>query len=620
MKKVYFLALIMIFGSGLFAQPGKSVIPKSLQYKTVPKPLKIDQSIPLNEGNALTNPKSASSVGVVIGGTRYDAQSNGSMQQRIYSVFNTATSKEEVTGIWTRGVTDAGTYPDRGTGYNYFNGTAWGPLPTGRIESMRTGWPVYQALNGGGEIVISHQGGGTLPLVMNTRPVKGTGTWTQTTIAQPTGAAGILWPSMVTSGPNHNYIHLITLTTPTAYTGGTVYQGLDGAIVYYRSLDGGVTWDKAGVILDQMTSSDYFGFTADEYIWGTPHGDTIYFAVGGNWTDTFIMISYDNGNTWTKKDVLSNAHKADGTTVFADPFYCCDGSMSVEMDKDGVFHLAFGRMCALNDGTGRFYRPYTDGLIYWNSTMPMIQDSLNLDTLYNHGQLLGYVYSNAANDSILAIPYYGVGMTSFPQLTIDNANNIFAIWSAVTVGNPYNGLNYRHIWEKHSDDHGQMWSDSNDFNKGLAYIYKEFVYPTMGKEKLDSKIRFTYQSADVPGSAIQDATNVTAHDNTIEYREEEFLGVGIYDNQPAISGNSVSQNVPNPFRGASVIEVNVAVPGNVSIEIQNITGQKLMKIDKGYLKTGKYQFSIDGNNFSSGVYIYAVKIGHESYVHKMVIK
>jgi len=492
MKRVLLFALVVAFGMSLYAQPHRAFIPKSLQNLALPAPVKIAENyIPLSYGNEVTSPKAYPEAGTVIGGTRYDMQTNGSPRMQMH--FWDQTSNISVS--WTKGQADP-SYADRGTAVNYF-GTSWGAAPTARIETVRTGWGNIQPWNGTGEIVVSHQGTGGL--IMCTRPTKGTGSWTQSIIPAPTGAYGVLWPRLMTNGTNNNTIHIIALTTPTANS-GTVYQGLDGALVYYRSQDGGATWDKSAVIIDPMTSANYFGFGGDDYAWGSPHGDTIVFIVGGNWTDCFIMKSYDNGNTWTKVQILSNAHMADNTTVVADPFYASDGSNCVEMDNDGIFHVAFGRMRASNDGSGRVYYPYTDGLVYWNTAMPPLKDSLNLDTLYNNGQLLGYVYSNAAGDSIVGIPYYGVGMTSFPQLTVDKNNSchVYAIWSGVTVGNPYNGLNYRHIWERHSSTAGMNFSDSNDFNRGLAYIYKEFAFPCMAKQKPDGKIRFVYQSADYP--------------------------------------------------------------------------------------------------------------------------
>ncbi len=617
MKRILLFALVIFFGMTVYAQPNRAVIPKALANKAVPAPFKIAEDyMPVMPGNDVVAPKGAPGAGTAIGGTRYDMQTNGSPRTQLYYLPETG----NLGAAWIRGMTDAGTYPDRGTGYNYF-GTSWGPAPTTRIETLRTGWGEVLPWNNGGELCISHQGTGGL--VKNTRPVKGTGTWTQSIITAPAGAYGILWPRTITNGATNNNIHIIALTTPTANS-GTVYMGLDGAIVYYRSLDGGATWDKNAVIIDPMTSSNYFGFGGDDYAWGAPHGDTLCFIVGGNWTDTFIMKSYDNGSTWTKVQVLSNAHQADNTSVVADPFYASDGSNCVEMDKDGIFHVAFGRMRASNDGSGRVYYPYTDGLVYWNTAMAPLKDSLDLDTLYNNGQLLAYVYANTAGDSILAVPYYGVGLTSFPQLTIDKCGYVYAIWSGVTVGNPYNGLNYRHIWEKHSLDAGVTFSDSNDFNKGLAYIYKEFAYPSMAKAKPDGKIRFVYQTADVPGSAIKDATNVTAHDCVIEEREETLAfppcpGVGIESNTQTRT-NQVAQNVPNPFHGITTIDVTLAKPASLSIEVYNVMGQKVMNVNKGNVSAGPYQFVFDGNQMNSGVYFYTVKINNESYTHKMIVE
>ncbi len=73
----------------------------------------------------------SSQVQVIVGTTTYDLQSNGSPQNRIYQDNGT------LGATWTYSSDVAGTYPDRGTGYNYYNGTSWGPIPTSRIETDR---------------------------------------------------------------------------------------------------------------------------------------------------------------------------------------------------------------------------------------------------------------------------------------------------------------------------------------------------------------------------------------------------------------------------------------------------------------------------------------------------
>ncbi len=55
-----------------------------------------------------------------IGDTRYDDQANASIQNRIY-LYDDGT----IGAAWTRALVD-GTWTDRGTGYNYFDGNLWG--------------------------------------------------------------------------------------------------------------------------------------------------------------------------------------------------------------------------------------------------------------------------------------------------------------------------------------------------------------------------------------------------------------------------------------------------------------------------------------------------------------
>jgi hypothetical protein len=618
MKKILFSIMALSLMSSAFAQSYRSIIPKHLQNIKLPAQLNIaNENVPIKNPVIPSKSPAAPSAGaVVVGNTRYDLQTNASSENRLYFNPNDFT----VAATWTRGTTES-SFPERGTGYNYYSGASWGPSPTSRIESIRTGWPSYQPWNGGGEIIVAHQGTGGL--VMNTRAVKGTGSWTQSIIPLPSGVTAMAWPRIITNGANHNTIHIFALTLPVA-NGGTVYNGLDGALLYYRSTNGGTTWDKNAVQIDPMTSANYSGFSGDDYAWGTPHGDTIYIQIGGNWVDTFILESIDNGETWSKIDILSNGHKADAATTPADPFYTNDGSNAVEMDKNGVFHSVFGRMRASDDGTQRLYYPYTDGVVYWNSTMPQLPDSslVNLDSLDAHGQLLGYVYANANNDPLVRIPAYGVSMTSFPQITVDNNNHLFVMWSGVTVGNPYVGsdsLNYRHLWERHSVDHGVTWSDPNDFNQGLAYIYKEFVYPSLDKNKIDTTLRFLYQSADVPGSALKDATNVAYHDNTIEYRESFVTFTGV-DYQRDQTLDMVTQNMPNPFHMSTTVGVKLLKTGALSLSVYNLMGQRILTYNKGVVNAGTYQFVIDGSQLTKGIYFYTVKINNQTSTHKMIVE
>jgi hypothetical protein len=610
----HFLPMILIsFLAGVaVGQQQPLILPAHLQKLAVPATGPIDNpALPLKPYTG--PPESRATVEQVIGSTRYDLQTNTSCQNRFY-LFPDGT----MGATWTLGLNDGNGYQDRGTGYNYHNGAGWGAIPTTRIESIRTGWPSYAPWNSTGEVVVSHHFA-TYPLLILTRTQKGSGNWTETEIPVPAGASGIDWPRMITSGPGNMYIHMIGLTTPVG-NGGAIYEGLDGAIVYYRSLDGGATWDIAGEILPDLTSGDYYGFSADDYAWATPDGDTIAFVLGGHWTDTFIMKSDDNGITWTKIPILNNGNKQvppnNETAIFA----CCDGSVAVEKDQNGVFHVVFGRMFAKGDLDGRKYFPWTDGLIYWNSTMPMLDDSLNADTLLAHGQLLGYVVESPGGDTIISFPYYGVSMSSYPQISIDESGRIFVIWSGLTAGfiSPDN-QNYRHIWSRASLDYGQNWGEMVDLNGSFIYIGREFVFPSMAKNTTTDNIHFIYQSADIPGSSIKETT-IPVHDNTIEYRmepKETIIGI---EKKQVSSKPVVAQNFPNPARDYTHVDVTVETPADLSLYVTDLVGHRVFTLDKGHVAPGAYRFQIDAGGFRPGIYFYTVVTGDHKTSRKMIVE
>ncbi|MDD4603654.1 MAG: T9SS type A sorting domain-containing protein [Bacteroidales bacterium] len=616
MKRTLLFAIALMLGVTVMAQLQPAKISKSLQNQAVPASAAVDNQImPTQPGNSVVNTKAT--LEDIIGTSRYDMQSNGGMMSRLYLWPDGSLS-----GTWTKAMSDPN-YGDRGTGYNYSDGTAWGTAPAGRIENVKTGWPNISPWNVNGEIVISHKS--TPTLVMNTRPVKGTGNWTQSNVpVAPAGVTGLLWPRMITSGSNHQNVHVIVMTTPVA-NGGTSYQNLDGALLYYRSTDGGANWDKNGIQLPGMTSTEYLGFGGDDYAFVEPHGDTIAFLVAGQWTDTFLMYSYNNGDTWTKQMIFHNAYSLTPATQVTPSFICTTGDIAGAMDKNGVFHVAFGRMRAKSDGTGTpSYYPGTDGIVYWNSTMPAIDSTLltDIEALINENRCIGYVASNAnPNDTIVGFPKYGVGLSSWPQVSIDDYNNIYFVWSSLTVGNPSpDPYNYRHIWGRAWFNGKTEWSEMKDFNEGVFYMFQEYAYPATAKALKNDKVQLIAQTSSQPGSNIKD-TSIPIHDVNIEYREipvSDFFSLGL--NTPVATKNTVSQNCPNPVKGVTYFNVTLTKAANVVVEVSNIMGQKIMSFDKGLVNSGLSTYTIDGNQLTSGIYFYTVKINGESYTHKMIVE
>lgn len=599
MKRFTILILAMICASFAMAQ---SRFARSTETAVQLKAIK-NQDAPAQPVNSVANSKAVLEDN--LGTTWYDMQTNASVDTRI-TVYPDGT----IGAAWIRGTTNSN---ERGTGYNYFDATSWGPAPTSRIENDRTGWPSYAPLGPSGEIVIAHLNDG---LKVSQRPVKGTGTWNQTVMMGPAGATDISWPRIMTSGPNNNYIHMLVNTY-------VVYEGLDLAILYYRSLDGGVTWDKDGVILPQMTSADYDGFNGDQMAWGTPHGDTIYFIVSGPWVDTFIMQSNDNGNTWNKIPILSNANKklAPGITDVP-PFTSSDGACAVELDKSGVFHVAFGIGGGYMAGGDKYIYVNRNGLVYWNSTMPMVEDSLDLDVLEANGQLLGAVYNGPnPGDTIIDIPGYRVGMSSWPQISIDDWNNIYFLWSAATPGNPSpDPYNYRHLWGRAKFRDKAEMTPQIDLNEGVMYMFMEFAYPAMAKRILNDKLAIMYQSAPEPGSNIV-STTIAAHECNIDFRSlptSAFWPVGVKDQ----AGNlhAIGNVYPNPVKDAGYVNISPVKPANVSWELTSLAGTRVLSNDLGTVQSGSSRIKIMVDGVASGAYLLKVTIGEERFTRKMIVE
>jgi hypothetical protein len=609
MKKFTFTMIMLSFAMILFAQTDRLRIPQSLQSLRADAPVHIKNiAEPLKPQDYIPSAKSVTED--LIGTTVYDLQTNSSCENRLYYY----PSDNTMGGTWTRGI-NSPSFSERGTGYNYNDGTGWGSAPSSRIENERCGWPSYAPLGATGEIVVSHTEVSGLKVC--TRATKGTGTWTQTVLAGPPGAVDISWPRVITTGPNHMYVHIIALTYQ-------VYQGQNLALLYFRSLDGGQTWDKTNVILPGMGASDYLGFGGDDYAWAEPQGDTLCFAVAGQWVDGFFMRSYDNGDTWTKTVFFTNSNSLTPTSTPVSPFACLDGSVAIQLDHSGKAHVVVGRMFASSDGSQRSYYPGTDGLIYWNENMPPLADSLYLDTLDAHGQLLGYVVGNQAGDSIIGFPYYGVGLSSFPQITIDENDYIYVIWSGLTVGNPSpDNLNYRHLWGRGSLNGGQTWADMYDFNQGLDYIYKEFVFPSMTKFTPVNDVEVLYQTADQPGSAVKATTiPVPYHDNTIEVRTIQkslFLPTGISE-PGGDAKNTVLSCFPNPARDLVNVNLSLVHAAKVTVAVANLAGQIVLRSDAGELPKGQNQFTIRLNGLRAGVYFLSVNMNGETNTSKLIVE
>jgi hypothetical protein len=544
---------------------------------------------------------------VVIGQCRYDRQSNYSMQRRMY-VYPDGT----IGATWMRGMLDPG-YTDRGTAYNYFDGNTWGQWPTVRIESVRTGWPAYAPFGPNGEIVASHTGTST-GLIFSWRPNKGTGAWTSFTFAGPNGL-DLLYPRIVTNGPNRQTIHLIVQVRST-----TPYQGLAGALTYSRSQDGGQSWDILHQVIDGIDATRFPGHGADRYAFAEPVGDTIAFVTGDGYSDVCVMKSVDNGSNWERIDYYNSIDPFMNGTIAYPLHGSLDSYHSIVLDDLGRVHVSSGRRIHRTDGNGgRLYRRPSDGLIYWNETMPALDTAILKHTDAPNGVpdniLLARVQDNGT-DSIVGIATYYGSLTSMPQLVFDHETKfLYAFYSALTLGFVNNDYNYRHIWMRYSEDYGQTWSPPVDLTGDIFHLFTECVFPS-ASPTVNNKIHVIYQSDNAPGMSATEEHPV--NDNNIVHLTVDRMTVGVKERKPAIL--SLNQLFPNPASEVANIVVKMSVASPISIQVYSATGMMVYSSQMQLTYAGPHRLQIPLQGFDAGMYIVKVQAGNEHAMQKLIVR
>jgi hypothetical protein len=626
MKKLLLLGIIFSIGFAGFSQ-NRALLSKEQRNHFIKRTPNLQQSENLLKAPTLPSYKSGfTPEETMIGNTRYDLQTNTSCQNRFH-VFDDGT----MGATWTYGINDPN-FSDRGTGYNYFDGSAWGPAPTVRIESIRTGWPSYAPYGENGEIVVSHDFAlGQLRYMI--RDTKGTGTWSETVFEAPVDQK-ISWPRATTSGINHNVIQMLAITWPEANT-GTIYEGLDGALLYSRSTDGGSTWDPQNVILNGLNSNYYTGFSADMYEWATSNNDNIAFLVGDAWRDFVLMKSTDGGDTWNKTVIWECPYPLfnPAAPFETDTFYCVDGAHHLAFDSEGKVHVVFGINRARGAADGTEWYPFVDGVGYWNESRPTFSNSLEALNPYGEDgselvedySLIGWMQDTDGNDTLDILTtdgaqgLYYIGASSMPQITITENDEIYIVYSSTTEYYNDNFQNYRHLWARYSPN-GDFWGKFVDLNADLIHTYDECVFPSLAS-KSDDYFYLIYQTDDLPGLAVRGDLDPYSN-NTIWFMKENLddIFVGNKGNLTPVYDYDILQNYPNPASDLTIVKVNIRHNTNLTIDVVNMLGQKVMTVDAGRVKPGMNQVELNVSDLSPGTYFYTVRAGEASVTKKMLVE
>ena len=461
-----------------------------------------------------------------IGTTWYDVQTTRSMQDRIYHF------EDGTIGAVFNFSNDPTGFEDLGVGYNYYNGSNWGPWPTSTITSGPSLNPCYTKYGENGEIVASEGENG---LFINYRVIKGIGDWQEMIFPGPTGCTKLYSPQIATSGPDNLVIHILALCKNDSIQ--LNYQDNIGKVLYSRTSDGGITWDI--LHFDLGIISDSFGFSELSLIWAEPKDDVLAFVVGDYFTNLILVKSDDGGNNWQQTIIWEHPHPfmEFGTTV-TDTFWANTGSMDIALDVNLRANVVFS-LChiASTISTIWYNDPWADGIVYWNEDMDVFSNNINAlnpqvhpdSELIEDYNLIAWTQDINGNGELDFLPfgadnpafYPSLGLSTMPSISTTDNGTIIVIWSSLTE-TFNNGINdYRHLWVRGSPNNGIWWGGFCDLTSDLMHIFDECVFPNTASFA-DDYLHLIYQLDNEPG--LNNNSGGFPSENKINYMKVDLFG------------------------------------------------------------------------------------------------
>ncbi|MCL2436070.1 MAG: T9SS type A sorting domain-containing protein, partial [Lentimicrobiaceae bacterium] len=434
-----------------------------------------------------------------VGLTCYNLPSNSHARNTISFRPNS----QDAALVWTTATDN----DSRGTGINYYDmaSRSWGGVMPGdiRVESVRTGWGGH-AFTSQGEIVVSHNGlaSDQAGIVVNTKDNFGDASWTEYVLkCSPYSmntyeSTGIQWPAIAANG---NTVHLIVVTEQISQTDPCAeltfgYKIGDdffsSAPLYYRSSDGGKTWDikERNFLAEGMSVDEMKEVGGDSYSLAV-RGDHVVFLYKFNGGLSY-MESEDNGNSWVKKVILHDENFHGTPTVDLEP-RLTPSTCAVFIDENHKVHVIFsGRPGRKQAGDCRFYIWGTmpGGYVYWNDThgpidwkdLAAVEDGGSMpmyDTAHTYPKYKYYIH----NVSVLGFPnfYYWTGSPTvvstqfrnngfglYPRIFVQDGRVFISYQSPLDFPLSVGEHLYRGIFVTVSEDGGETW----DVDKNTSWV------------------------------------------------------------------------------------------------------------------------------------------------------
>lgn len=640
LNKYLFAALTLLISGAASAQTQS----QKIILKTPNHPVKLNSNIlftpevnvpNIDNSSEMTQPTSTNrNLEETVGITYWDAQSYGAMSSRIY-----ANDLGEPVAHWLFSAQPTGN-SDRGTAQNVRVSGTWGNSNS-RVEAARTGFPAAALLGDGTEIIISHNTGANPWAIWMARKTPGGNTWTESAIPGPPGVR-MLWPKIAIGGADKMTIHMIAITAPVGgTTGGVIYEGLNGHLLYYKSTDGGITWDKKYAIIPGIDNSRYDGFSADSYTIDAS-GSSVAIGIfrAYDWNDIFLYKSEDNGETWTDRlvrdfpDALEGYTPLPGVsyteadvmeidTLSPDPLAVMtnDGFGSVLIDENGQAHVWFGRMYVIDNNftdSSSFIYPGTNGIIYWKE-----------DWGPNNSQIITGAFDydgdgsiNASNDQIA--PYGGANISSFPVTGIAADGTIYLCYAALNEQHisSENDELFRNLYLMKSTSNGDSWGNPIELT-APPYVdeaivpFIECVWPSIPRN-IGEKVWVLYQQDYLTGSNVWGAHHPPA-ENAINWIEVDPMDVPVKVLETPKPDHTMQLTLsPNPATSQTILTASFNGGRVAKIEIFDMMGSRVYQNNLP-TTSGQQTLAIPVKQLIAGTYWVRVTDGKNYGITKLLV-
>lgn len=391
----------------------------------------------------------------------------------------------------------------------------------------------------------------------------------------------------------------------------------------FMGLDGTKAQDKEWAVVDSVNNNIYVTWTQfDDY--GSSSSD--------DYSNIHFSKSTDAGETWS---IAKQINEVSGDCVDEDE--TTEGAVPA-VGPNGEIFVAW---------TG------PEGIVFDRS---LDQGDTWLDEdIFISDQPGGWDYSIPGISRCNGLP-----ITCCDISYTETRGTIYVNWS-----DQRNGEDDTDVWISKSTDGGDTWTEAKRVNDDAPGRHQFFTWMTIDQANGDVLIVFydrrnhddkgtdvylarstnggeTFENILIsespfyPSSSVffGDYNNITAHDGQVRpiWIRAEGTSMSLYTaiidltvSTPEIQDAaplSLSQNFPNPFRESTVISFKLTKGENVSLDIYDVYGRKIVTlINNEYYENGKYgiSFTPDKYNLTTGVYYFLFSSSSSLEKKKMIM-